>query len=44
MSGNEIVITETEGDERSIPLRLRSMPETKQEPLSLSLQQRGRAA
>lgn len=42
MSGNEIVITETEGDERSITLRGRSMPDTKQEPLSLSLQQRGR--
>lgn len=42
MSGNEIVITETEGEERSITLRGRSMPDTKEQPLSLGLQQRGR--
>jgi len=42
MSGNEIVITETDGEERSITLRGRSMPQASEEPLSLGLLQRGR--
>lgn len=42
MSGNELVITETDGEERSITLRGRSMPDTKEEPLVLGMTQRGR--
>ena len=42
MSGNEIVITETGGDERSITLRGRSMPQVDDEPAEFGIQQRGR--
>ena len=42
MSGNEIVITETTGDMRSITLRGRSMPNAGDEPAEFGIQQRGR--
>lgn len=39
---NEIVITETDGDERSITLQGRSMPNVSEQPVSFGIQQRGR--
>ena len=42
MSGNEIVITETGGEGRSITLRGHSMPKANEEPATFGIQQRGR--
>ena len=42
MAGNEIVISETTGEKRSLTLRGRSMPDAGDEPAEFGIQQRGR--